>query len=118
MEKRDKPATVDPTGQNRTGAARWHAEQAADGYRDPRWRNDPARIADEKAASEAAQERFQMEPPNEEELEDLCEVCEERPAMMPGSGLGHLCRECEIEEVAAMDDRSRQALGILDRTGN
>lgn len=52
------------------------------------------------------------------DLESLCEACEVRVALFPGSGLGHLCRECEIAEVEALDDRARQGLGIVDRTGN
>ncbi len=111
MGKRDKRATVDPTGQNRTGAARWHAEQAADGGRDKRWRNDPSRIADEKAARAA--ERFLMEPDD-----SLCDLCEERPAQQHRSNLGALCVECERAEVAKLDDRARQGMGIVDRTGN
>ena len=110
MEKRDKrpDATVDPTGQNRTSAARWHAEQAADGGRDKRGRNAPRRIADDTAAREAELAEFNR-------LADACEVCEDRPAQQHRSNLGSLCVQCERAEVAKLDDRARQGMGINDR---
>lgn len=63
-------------------------------------------------------ERREAERREFDEIVELCELCETRKALPYRSNLGSLCRECEIAEVGKLDDRTRQGLGIVDRTGN